>query len=131
MQSKRDYLVGLGLAKPGRGKFSNAAKEALAKAEAAGTKFSDATVIQTKNPAGGQTAPETEVKASAPGDSAYVLPDDYRFPEKEYRAFTRDGGKKVEVSLRECCNDCRVSLVNHACNAPVIHGNIAVVIERR
>jgi hypothetical protein len=39
--TKREWLVLQGLAKPGRGKFSNAAKEALAKAEASGTVFAD------------------------------------------------------------------------------------------
>lgn len=131
MQSKREYLVGLGLAKPGRGKFSNAAKEALSKAEAKGMKFSDATGIPTKNSAGGQTKTEIQPKASVPGDSAYILPSDYRYPEADYRAFIRANGKRVEVSLRECCNTCRVSLVNHACASPTIHGNVAVVIERR
>jgi hypothetical protein len=41
MATKREYLVGLGLAKPGRGRFSADAKAALAKAEAEGTVFSD------------------------------------------------------------------------------------------
>lgn len=37
----REYLVGLGLAKQGRGRFSAAAKEALAKAKADGVDFLD------------------------------------------------------------------------------------------
>lgn len=41
MVTKREYLVSLGLAKEGRGKFSNAAKEALVKAEAEGKTFDD------------------------------------------------------------------------------------------
>lgn len=129
MQSKRDYLVGLGLAKPGRGKFSNAAKEAIAKAEAEGVKFADATGNPVKPEPVGKT--EIPVVKSDPGNSAYLLPDDYRFPEAEYRAYIRRDGKRVAVSLRECCNTCRVSLVNHACAEPTIHGNVSVVIERR
>jgi len=41
MATKREYLVGLGLAKPGRGRFSADAKAALAKAESEGVTFSD------------------------------------------------------------------------------------------
>lgn len=41
MQTARDYLVKANLAKPGRGKFSNEAKEYLKQAIADGHKFSD------------------------------------------------------------------------------------------
>lgn len=133
MQTKREYLVGLGLAKPGRGKFSNSAKAALAEAEAKGVKFADivtkisvATGTSTEKSDGGQTAKETD-----PRDSAYLSPDDYRYPEAEYRAVTFRDGKKVSVSLRECCNTCRVSLVNHMCDAPTVLGDVVVRIERR
>ena len=137
MQTKREYLVGLGLAKPGRGKFSNAAKEALAKAEAEGVKFSDIvtkipvpTGNATEKSAGGQTDQKTETKADA-RDTPYLTPDEYRFPEAEYRGVTFRNGKKVEVSLRECCNTCKVSLVNHMCDSPTILGDVNVKIERR
>jgi hypothetical protein len=43
MLTQRAYLVSLGLAKDGRGKFSNAAKDALAKAIEQGMEFSDPT----------------------------------------------------------------------------------------
>lgn len=42
MATKREYLVSLGLAKPGRGKFSREAHAALAKAEADGMVFDEA-----------------------------------------------------------------------------------------
>lgn len=41
MRSARDYLVSINLAKPGRGKFSNAAKQALSEAIDNGMEFSD------------------------------------------------------------------------------------------
>lgn len=133
MQTKREWLVSQGLAKPGRGKFSNAAKEALAKAEASGVKFSDvATKVSapTGNPtekaAGGQTDQKTD-----PAMTPYLTPDEYRFPEKEYRGVTFVDGKRKEVSLKECCNTCRVSLVNHMCESPTILGGQQVKIERR
>lgn len=129
MQTKREWLVSKGLAKPGRGKFSNAAKEALAKAEASGVKFSDVVtkVPMTKNSTGnsadGQIAQQTD-----PRDSLYVSPSDFRFPEGEYKAVGSDG---KTYSMRECCNTCRVSLVNHACDNPTIHGNMVVHIRAR
>lgn len=127
MQSKRDYLVGLGLAKPGRGKFSNAGKEAIAKAEAGGMKFSDVST----GPIVSKPAPAVKSEpVQSDGNSNYLFPDEYRYPESEYRAFVFNDGKRKPVSLRECCNTCRVSLVNHACENPTIHGNVAVKIER-
>ncbi len=120
--NKRDYLVSKGLAKPGRGKFSNAAKEALVKAESEGMRFSDSTtgapVVKSDK------APEVKKD----GDSPYLSPDDFRFPEKEYLARDADG---KTYSMRECCNTCRVSLTNHMCNTPTIHNFITVSIEER
>lgn len=133
MQTKREFLVGLGLAKPGRGKFSNEAKKALAEAEAKGVKFSDivtkipvATGTPTEKSAGGQTPQKIDASLTP-----YLTPDEYRFPEAEYRAVSFKDGKRVLHSLRECCNTCMVSLVNHMCDAPTILGNIVVKIEKR
>jgi hypothetical protein len=122
-------LVSAGLAKPGRGKFSTAAKAWLDAQRAAGVKFSDddgpVKVVSTKK--SDNPAPKVE----SAGMADYLFQSDYRFPEDEYRAFQRVNGKKVFHGMREVCNNCRVSLVNHGCDAPTIHGNIAVVIERR
>lgn len=124
MGSKREWLVSQGLAKPGRGKFSNAAKEALAKAEAEGIVFSDAAPTTTAPKSDAQVAP---VVKSA-GDTPYLTPDEYRFPEAEYKAVGADG---KTYGMREVCNTCRVSLVNHFCDSPTIYGNIAVHIRKR
>lgn len=131
---RRDWLVQQGLAKPGRGKFSNDAKAALAKAEAEGVVFDDTapTKISTKAPtekpteksAGGQSDRESE-----PSVSLYLFPEDYRYPEATHRAFYRKNGRKIEVGMREVCNTCRVSLVDHVCVSPSIHDSIAVTIE--
>lgn len=136
LETRRDYLVRLGFAKPGRGKFSNAAKDALAKADAEGIEFLDG-----PSPKGNGSGPikstvpvkDTEpVPAKVdPTFTPYLTPDEYRFPEKEYRGIVYHNGKRCEVSLRECCNTCRVSLVNHMCESPTILGGIAVKIERR
>src|ERR1700752_4403790 len=94
MQSKRDYLVSKGLAKPGRGKFSNAAKEELAKAEKAGVKFSDATgaapVRSTEKPTGNSGGGQSDQK-SEPTFTPYLTPDEYRFPENDWKSVGVDG----------------------------------------
>lgn len=128
MKTKREWLASQGLAIAGaRGKFSNAAKEALAKAEASGMQFSDSPNATTAPKVTKPKAPAPVVSTAA--DSLYLSPSDFRFPEEEYKA-VEVGGKKTH-SMRECCNKCRVSLTNHACNEPTIHGNIAVSIVRR
>lgn len=126
----RDYLAGKGLAIAGaRGKFSNAAKEELASALSAGMKFSDwpkdGTAPVPSKSAGPSKAAEVAPKAS---DSLYVSPSDFRFPEGDYIAKGSDGKK---YSMRECCNTCRVSLTNHACNSPTIYGDVVITIVRR
>lgn len=135
MQTRRDYLVSLGLAKPGRGKFSNDAKQALVKARAEGVKFSDDDAPVKSAPVslvkGDAPVKETTAPKSEAGMTPYLTPDEYRFPEREYRGITFDNGKRKEVSLRECCNTCRVSLVNHMCDSPTILAGISVKIERR
>lgn len=125
MQSKREYLVGLGLAKDGRGKFSNAAKEALVKAEASGMTFSD--INKVIKPTGASAIPAEPVEIPKPkaSDSLYVSPSDFRFPEDNYKAIGSDG---KTYGMREGCNTCGVSLTNHACNTPSVFENITVRI---
>ena len=127
MQSKRDYAASLGLAIAGaRGKFSNAAKEAIAKAESEGMKFSDSTG-PTKDAGPQRSAPQTKTAATPPaGVSDYIFPSDFRFPEGEYKAVGSDG---KTYGMREVCNNCRVSLVNHMCDSPVIYGDVTVHIR--
>lgn len=125
----RDYLVSKGLAKAGRGKFSNEAKAELASALASGKTFLDWPKANAASIAKSEK-PVRSVEPS-PSDSTYLFPDEYRFPEKEYDAFVRENGKKRPVSLRECCSRCRVSLVNHSCDQPVIYGNVSVTIVQK
>lgn len=137
LETRRDWLAKQGLAIAGsRGKFSNAAKAALAKADSEGYQFLDGPspsgplpLKTTISKAGGQKE-ETPVVSDV-RQSLYVLPSDFRFPELEYVAVAHIDGKRKTFSMRECCNTCRVSLTNHACASPSIHGNIAVTIERR
>lgn len=132
MSTARDYLVSKGLAKPGRGKFSNAAKEELARAMGAGLTFSDwpkgsTAPVANRAPAA-KTRTKRDVTPGTAGESEYLYPSDFRFPEGEYVA--KDPKGKAH-SMRECCNTCRVSLTNHACNSPTIHGNVPVTIVKK
>lgn len=127
MQTRREYLVGLGLARPGRGKFSHTAKVALIEAAEKGITFSDGEIVPRTTPTVKPTAPVVNDAAN----SQYLTPDDYRFPEAEYRGVVFEDGKRKEVTLRWACNTCKVSLVNHGCDNPTILDNIAVKIERR
>lgn len=125
----RAWLVERGLAQPTRGKFSKDAHTALAKALAEGVAFSDypksATApVPVSSPDSQATG--IPVVKSDPRDSMYLTPSEYRFPEAEYRAVAKVGGKVY--GMRECCSNCRVSFVNHGCDNPVIYGNVAVAI---
>lgn len=135
LETRRAYLVRLGLAKEGRGKFSNVAKDALAKADKEGYEFLDGPSPTgngsgpIKSTADAPTPPAPVVKAD-PRNTPWIAPSDYRFPEAEYEAVTNLDGKRVVYSMRECCGVCRVSLVNHSCNTPEVYGN-AVVIQAK
>jgi hypothetical protein len=50
MQSRKEYAVGLGLAKPGRGRLSKEAWAAIHKAEQEGMEFSDKSAPVVKEP---------------------------------------------------------------------------------
>lgn len=126
MQTKRDWLASKGLAIAGaRGKFSNAAKEALAKAELEGMKFSDSTTGAKSSPV---VTKASKPEPKSPIESPYLFPSDFRFPEAEYIAVGMVDGKRKVYSMRECCNVCRVSLTNHLCDTPSVYGH-PVVIE--
>lgn len=148
-QSAREYLVSKGLAKDGRGKFSNAAKEELSQAMASGIKFSDwpkteaksstaptktgnATRSATGNPTGNSTKTET-VQKNGSGMVGYTFPDEYRFPEAQWELVSSapTKGKADRYTVREVCNTCRVSITNHACDAPSILGGIPVTLVRK
>lgn len=124
MQTRREYLASLGLAKIGRGKFSTAAKEQLVKARAEGIKFSDEVVTEVVKPTGETT---TEVKTRAKTEPpAWVSPDEYRFPEGVWQAVADDG---TVYGMREACNTCGLSLCDHRCQTPIVLG-VPVTIVR-
>lgn len=127
MQTRRDWLVEKGLAKPGRGKFSTLAKQALVEARLLGIAFSDEVVTETVKPTG---ETETVVKSKPKAEpTAWKSPDEYRYPEATYIAHQMQDGKKVSVSLREACQTCGLSLCDHRCHTPIVLGQ-PVTIER-
>ena len=90
--NEREYLVSKGLAKPGRGRFSTAAKAELARARAAGIKI------------GASTEPSEKVIVEIP---AMTWPN--------HRAVTKGG---EEISMKNACFTCSVSLSWCECGNP-------------
>lgn len=122
MTTQRDYLVSKGLAKPGRGRFSGEAKAAIAAAIAEGMVFSDAKPAPAKP------------KVDSPKDTPETVSGDGVFFESDYphygkRWYTEVKNKRVEVSNRAACANCRYSLIAHVCNTPeVIYGSQLVSV---
>lgn len=115
---KRDWLVAKGLAKPGRGKFSNAAKEALAEAERAGTRFIDkgttlstVTVIDEN---GERQTERREVNQFAHHPEPIRTDARYTFVGEG----TKKTRKTLSVSVTEACAHCSYSLGWCYCEIP-------------
>lgn len=112
---KREYLMSLNppLAKEGRGKFSNAAKEALAKAEAEGIVFVDkksvVSTVATVNENGEIVSERREINIYAPH------PD----PIREGRLTFAGKGTKMTVSASEACVSCMHSFGWCYCETPM------------
>lgn len=127
MTTRREYLISLGLAKPGRGKFSHAGNIAILDARSKGMKFSDddkpAPKVKSANP---------KPTNSAPKPVGIISDIVYTYPENAYRAFEKD--TKKERSMRSVCMTCGVSLVVHGCLSPTIvstdaRGTVAIQIK--
>jgi hypothetical protein len=99
--TKREYLVSLGLAKEGRGKFSKAGLEELAKAEADGMSFDD---NKPKAPA----APKPEKVEPVRNPADYAKPVPKPLPklreQKTMYALTPEGYKVGYDSCWVCHN---------------------------
>lgn len=83
MQTPREYLVSLGLAKPGKGRFSKEAVAALAAARAKGIQFKEAEVKPTT-----PRRPRVAVKTETPKPEVKVDP-------KAVRAWAVEAGHTV------------------------------------
>lgn len=117
MATKREWLHSKGLAKLGRGKFSNEAKAAITKAEAEGIVFDDATPTPkatTPKPA----APKAvTVKVETDDDLDIMFASELRYAGKRW--FAKVNGKRVEVSEKAACGNCKYSLIGHTCHDPI------------
>lgn len=89
-----------------------------------GIRFSDwpnGKVEVTKTEAKGDEPAKSTVKvvraASTSGEKV-ISEIIYTYPEDEFEAYEFVNGKKKPVSMRECCNTCRVSFVGHRCSNP-------------
>jgi hypothetical protein len=130
MQTRRDYLASLGLAKPGRGKFSNEAKAALEKAIANGMEFSDGTpAVKPVKPKATEDT-DSAPKGVLPENAEVILSNEHRYYGKRWHAEV--DGKRIEVSEKSACGNCRYSLIGHVCNDPMVispkgYGFVSVV----
>lgn len=112
---KRDWLIAKGLAKPGRGKFSNVAKEALAEAERQGVVFLNK---------GTAVAPVTIIENGERKQEIREInpwahhPDPIR--RDPFYTFTGTGGKKVQIAVATACLTCQYSLGWCYCETPLV-----------
>jgi len=119
----------------GRGRMPLRVIPILEEARKNGTTFSDwpkGTV--TKSEKTGAVVVKREASMSHEKIVQELAPETY--PMSEFVVFERVNGKRVMRSLKEACNNCRVSLVGHYCESPTIvsrdgNGCVRVYIERK
>jgi hypothetical protein len=117
MQTRREYLVGLGLAKEGRGKLSKDAHAAIAKAVEGGMQFSDLqdrpVVVKRAKPDRPKDANEavTNENQYAQAFMRYSMDQEFTYTHE---------GKTYTVGGRGACMGCGYSLIGHTCNSPVV-----------
>lgn len=123
LQTPREYLFSLGLAKMGRGKFSAAAHDALAKAVADGMQFKDVTVV--KAPVAVVTKSDNNVKpvktetvkvSTKPADrpnarivDGLMVEAAPRYMHDNYIANDIDD-TKIKKTWKDTCNGCGYSI---------------------
>lgn len=104
MSTKREYLVSLGLAKPGRGKFSKAALEALSRAMAEGMVFDEPEykVQQAKTTGPVRVPPKASNKVRAWAKNAgYPIGDRGKIPNEVKAAYLAEFGGISEPAESE------------------------------
>jgi hypothetical protein len=118
MQTRREYLISKGLAKPTRGKLS---REALAEIDRAiredGMQFSD---LQDRPVVVKRAKPDRpkDANESVTDENKYAAAF-MRYPLDQEFTYTHEG-KTYTVSARLACMPCGYSLVGHMCNDPVV-----------
>lgn len=102
-----------------RGRISNDNHAFLKKAWEGGVRFSD-WAPKGESPTADSSKPKRESSAVGKGTSSQpktIAEIHIPFPESEYIAFERRGGKRHLRSMRSACTNCRVSLVACGCFA--------------
>lgn len=131
MQKAKVALVEAGIIKSaGRGRIPATGHAWLKQQHDNGVRFSDwpkGEVTVSKSEGKPATAKVTRDASQSTAKVIYDIPP-YRFPENEFEAYEFIDGKKSRVSLRECCNLCRVSFVAHVCDEPTYLNNRKVFI---
>lgn len=102
-----------------RGRISRENHEYLASLAAKGEKIDGYEVKVSSKP----TGEKVFSNAKPPVNAEKIISDIvYRFP-LETPAYYFQDGKKVNVSMRTACCNCRVSLVQCTCGAPMVVNN--------
>lgn len=135
--TEREYLVSLGLAKPGRGRYSADAKAALEKARQDGKTFDEPSyrVIQMQSKS---RKPRVEVKTSnetvtkpkpKPQGVGVIELQPRSVSEGTKFVHTSASGKKQTISDSNVCGNCGVSLGWHKCSNPtaLVRGHLGFV----
>lgn len=102
--------------------------EILSKAKDSGVTFSDWPKGELVT---SEKTDEVIVKRSSAMSHHKVVAEiaPYTYPENSFQAYIVKGGKRQGITLRECCNNCRVSLVQCHCANPTVWGEHKVYIE--
>lgn len=119
--------------KVGRGRISLENHARLKAAHDEGVRFSDwpkgeVTVSSTPATSEAPAKVQARVARSVSSSTEKVVVDPLiTYPADKFRAVVK--GTNKPVGMAEVCNNCRVSLVGHACKNPTILGNVAVEVR--
>jgi len=102
MMTKREYLVGLGLAKPGRGRLSAAAHTALEAAIADGMTFDDDKPVDKPVDKSGDSLETPAITESNTPIPAIRSPKVRDIGESQLTGFTAEGWRVGFTSCRRC-----------------------------
>jgi hypothetical protein len=120
MTTRREYAISLNLATPGKGRMSNAARDAIAKAEAEGMVFSDAKPVTMKERMAARPAPTPRTTVQRPVQERSELLSKPFTGKFEVQI---PGGKRKALSERTACT-CGASLSYCHCTTPTVYRTI-------
>lgn len=132
MTTRKEHLLANGKIKEiGRGRISLDNLNWLQSEYDKGIRFSDwepdgQPIIKVKSTIAKKTR-NSNTPAPVPEISAEYSDSNILWPESQYRIFERVNGKKVFRSMRDACNNCRVSMV--ACQCESV-GRFPLIVAR-